>query len=139
MKAQLVAFQGAVDATHTIPEGNSFKKRAKRILVSTALFTLFSLFNSTVFGQEYRYQFRLKNVTDLAEAKMVTDILRPVFNTEEAPFTVFPTFNDLTDQFDFVAETVISKEELEAVLITNGLELQNFSSIQVVKSQTEER
>lgn len=139
MKAQSVAFQGAVDATHTIPESNTFKKIAKRLSASATLFALFLLFNTTVYGQEYRYQFQLKNVTDLAEAKMVTDVLRPVFNSEEVPFKVFPTFNDVTDQFDFVSKIAVSKEELEAVLTTNGLELLGFSSIQSVKSETEER
>lgn len=136
MKFQLMAFQ---DFVITIPERNAFKKITGRISLPIALFLLFFLSDSSVYGQEYRYQFQLKSVTDLADAKMVTDVLRPVFNTEAVPFKVFPTFNDATDQFDFVSEIAVSKEELEAVLTANGLELLGFNSIQYVNSQIQQR
>ncbi len=131
-----MAFQ---DFVITIPESNAFKKITGRISLPIALFLLFFLSDSSVYGQEYRYQFQLKSVTDLADAKMVTDVLRPVFNTEAVPFKVFPAFNDATDQFDFVSEIAVSKEELEAVLTSNGLELLGFKIIQGVESQTQER
>lgn len=131
-----MAFQ---DFVITIPERNAFKKITGRISLPIALFLLFFLSDSSVYGQEYRYQFQLKSVTDLADAKMVTDVLRPVFNTEAVPFKVFPTFNDATDQFDFVSEIAVSKEELEAVLTANGLELLGFNSIQYVNSQIQQR
>ncbi|HLP57078.1 MAG TPA: hypothetical protein VK151_18710 [Fluviicola sp.] len=134
MKAQFVAFQ---ECMHFIPGTNALKKITRKMAIPIALFTLFFLAGASAYGQEYRYQFQLKSVTDLAEAKMVTDVLRPVFNTEAAPFKVFPTFNDAVDQFDFVSEIAVSKEELEAVLAANGIELLSFSSITGVKSQTE--
>ncbi len=105
--------------------------------VLIVLFTVIFTSESVAFGQELRYQFQLKNVSDLADAKMVTDILRPVFNTEEVPFRFFPTFNDVADQFDFVSEIAVTKEQLEAVLVANGLELIGFNSIPFVQAKTE--
>jgi len=137
MKAQvIVAFRNSVSIFF---RNNFFKKTFYRIPVLVAFFMLFLTSESAAYGQEYRYQFRLKTVTDFAEAKMVTDVLRPVFNTEAVPFKVFPTFNDANDQFDFVSEIAVSKEQLEAVLVANGLELTDFTSIQGLESQTEER
>jgi len=99
---------------------------------------VFSLMTETgAYGQSLHYQFQLKNVSDLAEAKMVTDVLRPVFNSEEVPFRFFPTFNDGADQFDFVSEIAVTKEELEAVLVANGLELIGFNSVPFVQPKTE--
>jgi hypothetical protein len=137
MKASIEVFQEHAVSHCYAPESLFFKKMMKRIAVLIVLFTFISTSESVAFGQELRYQFQLKNVSDLADAKMVTDILRPVFNTEEVPFRVFPTFNDVTDQFDFVAEIAVTKEQLEAVLIANGLELMGFNSIPFVQPKTE--
>lgn len=137
MKASIEVFQEHALSDSSAPESLFFRKIMKRIAVLIVLFTFISTSESVAFGQELRYQFQLKNVSDLADAKMVTDILRPVFNTEEVPFRVFPSFNDATDQFDFVAEIAVTKEQLEAVLIANGLELIGFNSIPFVQAKTE--
>lgn len=137
MKASIEVFQEQALSYSSAPESLFFRKIMKRIAVLIVLFTFISTSESVAFGQELRYQFQLKNVSDLADAKMVTDILRPVFNTEEVPFRVFPSFNDATDQFDFVAEIAVTKEQLEAVLIANGLELIGFNSIPSVQAKTE--
>lgn len=137
MKASIEVFQEHALSYSSAPESLFFRKIMKRIAVLIVLFTFISTSESVAFGQELRYQFQLKNVSDLSDAKMVTDILRPVFNTEDVPFRVFPTFNDVTDQFDFVSEIAVTKEQLEAVLIANGLELMGFSSIPFVQPKTE--
>lgn len=85
-------------------------------------------FASCSYGQSYHYQFRLAGVTDLASAKQVTDVLRPVFNTEAAPFAVFPAFNDATDLFDFSSGLLVTQEHLTTVLTPKGLVLSDFSS-----------
>lgn len=95
--------------------------------------------NSTAFSQDYQYQFQLQGVSDLGSAKQVTDVLRPVFNTEENPFVVFPSFSDATDQFDFVSKQLVSKGELEAILASKGIVLLSFTSREIVQSETEKR
>jgi hypothetical protein len=137
MKASNEVFLDNALTVCSVPESSVFKKITKRIMLLIVLFTLFLSSESVAFGQEFRYQFQLKDVSDLADAKMVTDVLRPVFNTVEVPFRFFPTFIDGVDQFDFVSEIAVTKEELEAVLVANGLALIGFNRIPVVESKPE--
>jgi len=82
---------------------------------------------STSFGQEsIHYKFQLADVNDFASAKMVTDVLRPIFNTAEAPFNVYPTFKDETDYFDFFSPIEVTKIYLAALLSDAGIELISF-------------
>jgi hypothetical protein len=93
------------------------------------LFTTVIGFGSALYGQQRNhYRFQLQGVTDAAEAKMVTDILRPVFNTEAEPYAVFPAFNDQYDRFDFLADLFVTREQLEAVLTAQGIVLTEFSN-----------
>lgn len=68
----------------------------------------------------------------------MTDIIRPVFNTDAAPFVTFPWFQDEKDQFDFTCSLAITREELESVLTANGIVLVEFIATKV-ESKTEER
>lgn len=82
---------------------------------------------SDCYGQEsIHYKFQLADVSDVASAKMVTDVLRPIFNTPEEPFNVYPTFKDETDQFDFYSPIEVSKIYLAALLYDAGIELVSF-------------
>jgi hypothetical protein len=84
---------------------------------------------SVLYGQQRNhYRFQLQGVTDAAEAKMVTDILRPVFNTETEPYAVFPAFDDQYDRFDFMADLFVTREQLETVLTAHGIVLTDFSN-----------
>jgi hypothetical protein len=78
--------------------------------------------------QSVHYRFRLQGITDPAGAKMVTDILRPVFNTPEDQDAVFPNFNDELDQFDFFSPVIVSEDQLVAVLAPHGILLTAFSN-----------
>jgi len=92
------------------------------------LFTVFASMVTFAQQQNLHYRFRLQGITDPAGAKMVTDILRPVFNTTEDPDAVFPNFNDELDQFDFFSPVTVSEDQLEAVLAPHGLLLIAFSN-----------
>lgn len=98
-----------------------------------------SLSVSASYGQDsFRYQFSLQGVNDYGAAKEVTDIIRPVFNTDEAPFVTFPSFADAKDQFDFTCSLAVTREELESVLAAHGIVLMDFITTKV-ESKTEER
>lgn len=96
--------------------------------------------SSALFGQQRNhYRFQLQGVTDVGGAKMVTDILRPVFNTTEEPYAVFPSFNDQLDLFDFVGDLLVTKEQLDAALAPHGLVLINFSNTDQVTPETQKQ
>lgn len=88
------------------------------VLLTGFLFSGFSLF-----GQERHYHFSVQGVTDLGSAKNITDILRPVFNTEAEPFAFFPSFDDNRDAFDFSSSVLVTRDQLQAILEHNGLVL----------------
>jgi|GEM_PF-3255561 len=99
------------------------------ILLRTACILAFvSLWglNQNVHAQNYHYRFTIAGVTDLGAAKYVTDPIRVCFNTNDHPFSVYPSFNDDTDTFDFYAETPVQKAELEEMLAKQGIVLQSF-------------
>lgn len=107
--------------------------------LSMLIFGVCMLCSTSTFSQEFEqnhYQFQLKNVSDFAEAKVVTDILRPIFNTEDAPYAVFPTFVDSEDRFDFYSTVLVTKTELINRLGVQGIELLTFSSSAVKPSST---
>jgi len=95
----------------------------QKAIVITAFLTL----GPVLFGQDFHYRFQLQDVNDPASAKLVTDILRPVFNTDDVPFAVFPAFNDASDLFDFHASLVVTREQLEAALAPHGIVLLTFT------------
>jgi hypothetical protein len=95
---------------------------------------------SVLYGQQRNhYRFQLQGVTDNAGAKMVTDILRPVFNTEAEPYAVFPAFNDQHDRFDFLADLFVTREQLETVLTAHGIVLTEFSNTDEVNPENEKQ
>jgi hypothetical protein len=104
-----------------------FPERSLRSLLLIALFVTGVSFAASA-QQNVHYRFRLQGVTDPAGAKMVTDILRPVFNTPEDQDAVFPNFNDELDQFDFFSPVIVSEDQLEAVLAPHGILLTAFSN-----------
>ena len=92
-------------------------------LLAGFLFTGFSLF-----GQQRHYHFSVQGVNDLGSAKEITDVLRPVFNTEAEPFAFFPWFDDNRDVFDFGSTVAVTREQLETVLAQKGLVLTSWVS-----------
>lgn len=109
----------------------------QRIFLIILLLTGIS--SGTFAQQNVHYRFRLQGVTDPAGAKMVTDILRPVFNTTEDPFAIFPTFNDELDLFDFFSPIVVSEGQLEAALAPHGILLIAFSNENEARPQFEKQ
>lgn len=96
----------------------------------------------SLYAQEYNYRFQLEGIQDPASAKMITDVLRPVFNHPETPFAVFPRFNDETDTFVFRSDIVVTREQLDAALEGNGTSTTAFSAAAADlsgNSQKEER
>lgn len=57
----------------------------------------------------YRYKFKLNAVTNLAEAKNITDPLRFYFKT-------YPTFEDATDYFEFNSDVDVTLADLTTLL-----------------------
>jgi hypothetical protein len=108
-------------------------------LRSAAILAFLTWSGSALYGQEsFHYQFSLQGVTDPAAAKEVTDIVRPVFNTDTDPFVTFPWFTDEKDQFDFTCSLAVTREELESALLAQGIVLMDFTTTKV-ESKTEER
>lgn len=119
---------------------NNFCQRLQILSRTLLIVILFSCLSSVVFAQQTtHYRFRLQGITDPAGAKMVTDILRPVFNTPEDEFAVVLNFNDELDLFDFFAPVVVSEAQLEAVLAPHGILLIAFSNENEATPQLEER
>lgn len=91
------------------------------------LATVALLGSQSVYSQDYTYRFKLEGVTTPADAKMITDALRTVFNHPETPFAVFPKFYDETDVFFFQSNLAITREELDQALSGNGTVTAEFS------------
>ena len=70
------------------------------------IFTFFLLLSLVVNAQKYEYKIQIKDVSDLASAKMITDYLRDIFKA-------YPTFNDSSDCFEFKSEMNINKQGFE--------------------------
>lgn len=68
----------------------------------------------------FHYRFNLNAVTNLAEAKMITDPLRNHFKT-------YPTFVDATDDFEFDSYTDVSQSALSTLLSAYGYSIASFS------------
>lgn len=103
------------------------------------LIALFFVACPVLYGQQERiYRFKLQGITDGPSAKDVTDIIRPVFNTPEAPFAAFPWFDAARGEFAFTCQLAVSRQELETVLAAHGLVLLEFTG-ETVESKTEER
>ena len=77
-------------------------------------------------AQEFHYQFQLQGIDEPGAAKEVTDLLRSIFNSEEDPYEYFPSFNDVTDQFDFHSNITVTRQELETQLAVQGLVVLSF-------------
>lgn len=104
------------------------RKPITRRLSGLALLTGFMLSGSFLFAQDRHYSFSVQGITDYGRAKEITDILRPLFNTEAAPFTYFPAFDDNRDAFDFHSAVTITRDQLLAVLQQHGLVLTAWTS-----------
>jgi len=79
--------------------------------------------NSTV----YVYTFKIENVTNSSTAKSVTELIRPLFNSEDEPFLNFPVFNEQDDAFVFTSNVKVEQFELENLLSLSGYRLLNFT------------
>lgn len=90
----------------------------KLILVFSVLCSGFA------FGQNYHYQFKIDNVTNLAEAKEATVLFREKFE-------VFPIFNDSTDTFDFTSTSIVDQSELQSLLTPQSYLIIEFSRIKL--------
>jgi hypothetical protein len=113
---------------------------SKCTLYRIVLLALFLVANGSILysQQERVYRFTLQDIADSPSAKDVTDIIRPVFNTPEAPFAAFPWFDVGKGQFDFTCQLEVTREELETALAAYGLVLLEFTG-ETVESKTEER
>lgn len=78
-------------------------------------------------AQDYTYRFKLEGITTPADAKMITDALRPVFNHPETPFAVFPQFYDATDVFYFKSDVGVTREKLDEALSGDGITCTEFT------------
>ncbi len=68
----------------------------------------------------FHYKFKLNAVTNLAEAKMITDPLRAKFKT-------YPVFLDVTDYFEFDADVDITDQDLSTLLNSLSYSLTEFN------------
>jgi len=109
--------------------------RKLALAICLCLFTAIPLLGQ----QRYHYRFELAGITDGAGAKVVTDILRPVFNNTEAPYAVFPDFNDELDMFDFFSDMLVTREQLEIALAPHNIMVTSFSSTNTIEPQPEQR
>lgn len=73
-------------------------------------------------GQDFTYKLRLVNVTNIEEAKLVTDHLRNAFKT-------FPTFIDSTNTFQFNSNVNTTKIELVNYLNQYGYTISFFGKV----------
>lgn len=105
--------------------GHTFKNDL--IIKCLPLATGFLLLSQTTFSQEYNYRFKLEGITNPADAKMITDVLRPVFNSPETPFAVFPQFYDVSDVFFFRSDVKVTREQLDEALSGNGITTTEFT------------
>jgi hypothetical protein len=85
--------------------------------------------NLISFSQEYLYKFKIVQVTNLAEAKEITVLLRPLFNDEEEPNKYFPKFNLEDHEFSFQSSILVTKSKLEEMILDKGYELIYFERI----------
>lgn len=85
------------------------------------------LISQSAFAQDYTYRFKLEGITNPADAKMITDVLRPVFNHTETPFAVFPQFYDASDIFFFKSDVEVTREKLNEALSGNGISSTEFT------------
>jgi len=91
------------------------------------LFTVFLvILNQQVSAQKYHYAFKIDGVDNIATAKEVTDPVRIAFNPGTNPFLVYPAFNEENQLFDFFADVLLSREDLEAVIRQEGIILLSF-------------
>lgn len=92
---------------------------------------IFLAIATSVNAQDSHYEFSIKNVTNLVEAKYITDPLRFLFNS-------YPTFIDSTNKFSFNCVTNVSKQDLKTVLNSYDYELEYFSKAIRTKNLNEE-
>lgn len=81
---------------------------------------------------KYQYHIKLQNVTNIAEAKMVTDVLRNYYK-------VYPLFNDASDSFHIISEVNISHGAFNQIATANGLVVLEYKVIKdIIKEEKEE-
>lgn len=85
------------------------------------------LVSQNAYAQDYTYRFKLEGITTPADAKMITDALRPVFNHPETPFAVFPQFYDASDVFYLKSDVEVTREKLDEVLSGEGITCAEFT------------
>ncbi len=77
-------------------------------------------------AQKFSYQFTVEDVTNSAEAKEITGVIRPIFNDEEEPFLYFPSYAEASGGFDFESDIDVSQAQLQEILLSNSLQLVSF-------------
>ena len=77
----------------------------KKILTLFIILCGFSVYAQAT----YHYKIKLNAVTNIAEAKNITDPLRYYFKT-------YPTFEDATDYFEFDSDADVTLADLTALL-----------------------
>lgn len=85
----------------------------KILIISILILTLKS------FSQDFTYKIKIQNISNLSEAKMITDHLRNLFKC-------YPTFNDSLDTFIFTSRENISQSTLNITLSQNGYIIQKY-------------
>jgi hypothetical protein len=72
--------------------------------------------SSRVLSQDFTYKIKIQGVTNIPEAKLITDPLR-------FKFKAFPIFNDSTDTFEFNSNVNITQIDLISILTQQGYTL----------------
>lgn len=84
------------------------------------------LFSGLVYGQNYHYTFSISSVSNLAEAKEVTDPIRRLFNTASNQFEVYPYFKEESKEFDFESTVDVNAVDLISRLMLENGQLLSF-------------
>ncbi|MCH2234584.1 MAG: hypothetical protein MK078_10050 [Crocinitomicaceae bacterium] len=82
------------------------------------------------YNYDYNVYIKLAGVTDVHAAKYATDPIRYKYKT-------FPTFNDSTDQFEFVSIYNFPEEEISLLMSAEGYTLEFYECI-IIRQEGEE-
>ncbi len=95
------------------------------------ILSLFLFLSVNTFSQDFSYKIKVANITNIQEAKLLTDPIRFKFNS-------FPIFNDTTDKFEFNSTSNITQIELVTLLSQHGYTLIKFEkSMRMQCNETE--
>ena len=100
----------------------------KLLLIFTMCFTL------NTYSQDFTYKIKINNVTNISEAKNITDPIR-------FKFKAFPEFNVKVSLISLNSNVNVTKDELTSLLSNYGYTILDFSKsmrAQIIKEEKEE-